>query len=190
MDLLVIIPLAVLAIIVLSLILGSFFTVRTAEVVVLTRFGKFLRVADARPRRDDGADLGAGDRADVVDREHVRRVGHRDDEAVVVPADRQRLVPAGQRRRDHPCRGGVDRVLVQVYVLEADLCGQGGHQVGLGDDPLFDEDATERLPRPLVLEERGVELLPGEQATRHEERTELIGVRHACLCYRLARRRD
>jgi regulator of protease activity HflC (stomatin/prohibitin superfamily) len=32
---------------VLSLILGSFFTVRTAEVAVLTRFGKFLRVAEA-----------------------------------------------------------------------------------------------------------------------------------------------
>jgi regulator of protease activity HflC (stomatin/prohibitin superfamily) len=47
MDLFVIIPLAVLAIIVLSLILGSFFTVSTAEVAVLTRFGKFLRVAEA-----------------------------------------------------------------------------------------------------------------------------------------------
>src|SRR6202051_4442146 len=46
MDLLVIIPLAIVAIIVLSLILGSFFTVRTAEVAVLTRFGKFLRVAE------------------------------------------------------------------------------------------------------------------------------------------------
>jgi len=34
------------AIIALSLILGSFFTVRTAEVAVITRFGKFLRVAD------------------------------------------------------------------------------------------------------------------------------------------------
>jgi regulator of protease activity HflC (stomatin/prohibitin superfamily) len=47
MDLLVLIPLAILAIVVLSLILGSFFTVRTAEVAVLTRFGKFLRVAEA-----------------------------------------------------------------------------------------------------------------------------------------------
>ncbi len=47
MDLLVLIPLAILAIIALSLILGSFFTVNTAEVAVLTRFGKFLRVAEA-----------------------------------------------------------------------------------------------------------------------------------------------
>ena len=47
MDVVLLILLAVLAIIVLSLILGSFFTVSTAEVAVLTRFGKFLRVAEA-----------------------------------------------------------------------------------------------------------------------------------------------
>ncbi len=35
-----------LAIIALAVILGSFFTVNTAEVAVVTRFGKFLRVAD------------------------------------------------------------------------------------------------------------------------------------------------
>jgi len=39
------IPLAIVAFIFLYLILGSFFTVRTAEVAVITRFGKFLRVA-------------------------------------------------------------------------------------------------------------------------------------------------
>jgi regulator of protease activity HflC (stomatin/prohibitin superfamily) len=47
MDVVLLILLAVVAIIVLSLILGSFFTVSTAEVAVLTRFGKFLRVAEA-----------------------------------------------------------------------------------------------------------------------------------------------
>lgn len=48
MDLVVIlILLAFLAIIALSLILGSFFTVSTAQVAVITRFGKFLRVAEA-----------------------------------------------------------------------------------------------------------------------------------------------
>jgi regulator of protease activity HflC (stomatin/prohibitin superfamily) len=38
--------LAVVAIIALTLILGSFFTVNTAQVAIITRFGKFLRVAD------------------------------------------------------------------------------------------------------------------------------------------------
>src|SRR6267142_1302747 len=47
MDILFMIILAIVAIIALSLILGSFFTVNTAQVAVITRFGKFLRVADA-----------------------------------------------------------------------------------------------------------------------------------------------
>jgi len=47
MDVVVLILLAILAIIALSFILGSFFTVSTAEVAILTRFGKFLRVAEA-----------------------------------------------------------------------------------------------------------------------------------------------
>ena len=45
MDQLYWVPLAIAALIVLYLVLGSFFTVRTAEVAVITRFGKFLRVA-------------------------------------------------------------------------------------------------------------------------------------------------
>jgi regulator of protease activity HflC (stomatin/prohibitin superfamily) len=46
MDAIVLVPLAVVALILLIIILSSFFTVRTAEVAVITRFGKFLRVAD------------------------------------------------------------------------------------------------------------------------------------------------
>ena len=46
MDVVFWILFAFVAVIALSLILGSFFTVRTAEVAVITRFGKFLRVAD------------------------------------------------------------------------------------------------------------------------------------------------
>ena len=47
MDMLLLIFLAVAALIVLITILGSFFTVNTAQVAIITRFGKFLRVADA-----------------------------------------------------------------------------------------------------------------------------------------------
>ena len=47
MDPLLLIPVAVLGFVLLILILSSFFTVRTAEVAVITRFGKFLRVAEA-----------------------------------------------------------------------------------------------------------------------------------------------
>ncbi len=47
MDVVLIIFLVAVGIITLTLILGSFFTVNTAQVAVITRFGKFLRVADA-----------------------------------------------------------------------------------------------------------------------------------------------
>ena len=47
MDLLVLIPLLILGFLVLITILGSFFTVSTSQVAVITRFGKFLRVAEA-----------------------------------------------------------------------------------------------------------------------------------------------
>ena len=47
MDFLFLIPVVIIGIIVLSLVLGSFFTVNTAQVAVITRFGKFLRVAEA-----------------------------------------------------------------------------------------------------------------------------------------------
>jgi regulator of protease activity HflC (stomatin/prohibitin superfamily) len=46
MDVMFSIPLAIAAVIVLYVILASFFTVRTAQVAVITRFGKFLRVAE------------------------------------------------------------------------------------------------------------------------------------------------
>ncbi len=38
---------AIVGILILGTILGSFFTVSTAQVAVITRFGKFLRVAEA-----------------------------------------------------------------------------------------------------------------------------------------------
>ena len=47
MDIVLIIFLGIVAIVVLTFILGSFFTVNTAQMAVITRFNKFLRVADA-----------------------------------------------------------------------------------------------------------------------------------------------
>jgi regulator of protease activity HflC (stomatin/prohibitin superfamily) len=46
MDALVLIPLAIGGLIFITLVLSSFFTVNTAELAIITRFGKFLRVAE------------------------------------------------------------------------------------------------------------------------------------------------
>lgn len=45
MDALVLIPLAIGGLIFITLVLSSFFTVNTAQLAIVTRFGKFLRVA-------------------------------------------------------------------------------------------------------------------------------------------------
>ncbi|MGD0868959.1 MAG: SPFH domain-containing protein [Bryobacteraceae bacterium] len=46
-NMLLIVPVGIATIVVLAAILGSFFTVNTAQVAIITRFGKFLRVAEA-----------------------------------------------------------------------------------------------------------------------------------------------
>jgi regulator of protease activity HflC (stomatin/prohibitin superfamily) len=46
MEQLYLVPLGILAVVALFVIFGSFFTVNTAQVAVITRFGKFLRVAE------------------------------------------------------------------------------------------------------------------------------------------------
>jgi regulator of protease activity HflC (stomatin/prohibitin superfamily) len=46
MDIVLVVLLAVVALVMLTFVLGSFFTVSTAQVAVVTRFGKFLRVAE------------------------------------------------------------------------------------------------------------------------------------------------
>src|SRR5579863_9828693 len=46
MQVLLSIPLIIAAIVLLYLLLASFFTVSTAEVAIITRFGKFLRIAE------------------------------------------------------------------------------------------------------------------------------------------------
>jgi regulator of protease activity HflC (stomatin/prohibitin superfamily) len=46
MDAAILIVFAIAALILLTLVLGSFFTVNTAQVAIVTRFGKFLRIAE------------------------------------------------------------------------------------------------------------------------------------------------
>ena len=46
-NVLALIPLGIVILMVVGVILGSFFTVNTAQVAIITRFGKFLRVAEA-----------------------------------------------------------------------------------------------------------------------------------------------
>jgi len=135
-------------------------------------------LVDLRRGRDDGAHLGAGDRADVVDRENVRRVGHRDDEAAVFPTDRDRLVPAGERLGDHRRDRRVDDPVVEVDELEADLTRERTNELGFGDRARLDEQPSERLPATRLLREGRVELRVGQQPLVDEQGAERCRVAH------------
>ena len=69
---------------------------------------------------------------DVVDREDVRRVGHRDEQrALVEERDRHRLVALGGRDRDEVRRGHVDLEDAEVEVVEAVALGDGARELVL-----------------------------------------------------------
>ncbi len=80
---------------------------------------------DVVRRRDRDADLVAGHDRDVVDREHVRRVGHRDQQrALVGERHRHRLVALGDGRADEVGGGHVHREDAEVEVVEPVALGQ------------------------------------------------------------------
>jgi hypothetical protein len=116
------------------------------------------RLDDLARGGDDGADLGAGEGADVVDCEDVRRVGHRDDELAVLPSDRDGLVAARERLGDDGGDGPVDGAVVQVDELEADLARERAHELGFGDRALFDEQPAEWFAGSGLLGDGRVEL--------------------------------
>ena len=118
--------------------------------------------------RDDRLHLASGDGPDVVEREHVRRVGHRDDELPVLPADRDGLVAAGDGLAHEAHGRRVDRGVGEVEVLEPDLLGEGADEVGLGDRAELDEDPAELLARPHLVVQGRVELGLGQEALAHQ----------------------
>jgi len=73
----------------------------------------------------DRMDVPTDDRPDVVHGHDVVRPGHGDDGSPILPADGERVVATrgllGQERR----RGSIQRVAVEVYVLETDLLREG-----------------------------------------------------------------
>ena len=81
-------------------------------------------------RGDRRADLVARHQRDVVDREDVRRVGHRHGErAVAAEGDGDRLVALGRGAREQVGRGHVDLEDVQVEVVEAVALGDGAREL-------------------------------------------------------------
>ena len=142
---------------------------------------------DLTGRRDDGTHLGTGERPDVVDREDVRRIGHRDDELAVLPADGDGLVPAGERLADERGDRTVDRSLVEIDELQADLARERAHELGFGDGALLDEQSPQGLSAARLLHDRRVELGLREESLVDQQRAEWRSVRQNCTASHSAR---
>jgi hypothetical protein len=97
---------------------------------------------DVRRRRDRRADLVAGHHGDVVDGEHVRGVGHRDEQrAFGGEGDRHGLVALDRGGRDELGGVGIDAVELKVEVVEAEALGDRAREVALADRAGRDEHA-------------------------------------------------
>jgi hypothetical protein len=97
------------------------------------------RVAEVAALGDNCANLHAGSGTNVVDGEHVARVDHGDHEVVASDADRKNFVTAAHRGRHESDCGAVYRVLEQLDIREARLCGASGCELRLRDNTLVEE---------------------------------------------------
>ena len=92
--------------------------------------------------------LEPGHHLDVVDGEHVRRVGHRDQQGLLVDvADRDRAGSGGRSDRDQVRRAHVDVVEVEVDVVEAVALGDRARELVGVDHALLDHQRLRRAAR-------------------------------------------
>ncbi len=116
-----------------------------AEVGVLEALEQLV---DVRHGRDRGPHLVAGHDRDVVDREHVGGVDHRDEQrAVAGERDGHGLVALDRGRRDELGRVGVDAVDREVEVVEAEALRDRAREVGLAQRAVAHQQA---LGQPAV----------------------------------------
>ena len=132
------------------------------------------RLLDVGGGRHHRLHVAVRDRADVVQRVHVRGVRHRDQELAVAFADRDRAVAARERVRQQHRGRRVDVVVGQVDELQPDLLGQGAHQVRLLDQPEIDQDATERLGGLAMLFERLLQLRRRDETLFDQDLSQLF----------------
>ena len=141
-----------------------------AAVVAVDRL---LQVGGGRHRGADRAQLGR--QADVVQRQHVGRVGQGDGEHVVGQGDRHRHVPHGDVAGQH--RQGLvgDRQAAEVDERQPELVGEGAGDLHLVGEAQLGDDLPEPAPpaRVLPLRPQGMlELVAREHAAVDQHLTE------------------
>ena len=134
-----------------------------ARVVLLDRVG------DRDLRRDDRLHRVAGHELDVVHREDVGRIRHRDRERAARAAQRNDLVLAGRLGRHQLDDGRVDLELGEVDRGDAVLLAEQRGNLLVLHEPHLDEVEAELAPVALLLRERLLQLLGGNQFLLEEE---------------------
>ena len=136
-----------------------------ARVVLLDRVG------DGDFRRDDRLDGVAGHELDVVHREDVGRVRHRDRERAAGTAQRDDLVLARGLGGNKLDDGEIDLELREVDGRNAVLLAEERGDLLVLDEPHLDEVVPELPPVGLLLRQRLLKLLRGDQFLLEKEFT-------------------
>ena len=118
---------------------------------------------------DDRDDLAVGDHLEVVEREHVGRVGDRDAQHAVLLLDRDRAVAARDLLGDALGDDLVDRRRVEVHERHAEPLGEDLGRVDRGDELELDQDLAEPAAGAALDVERLGELLVGDHPVLDEQ---------------------
>ena len=123
------------------------------------RVGALDRGEEVAGVGERGEDRLAGEHADVVEREHVVRVRHRDDDLAAPTFDRQRAVAARDLFGDHAREEHVGRVRLEVDERDAEVVGEGLRELEARDRADVDERFAEPLAGGALVVEGAVEVV-------------------------------
>ena len=147
--------------------------------------GAFQEPLDVRAPREEGDDLHpvADEGTEVIERDHVEGIRHRDGEP---PGGAVRRVLQGEADgheaprdglRDRLHRLGLDHRAPKIHALHSEGPADGVANDGLGDEPEPGEDVGEPAAGPRLLGERNPGLVLGDRAGLEEQGPERVEVR-------------
>ncbi len=134
-----------------------------AALVVLAAVDVVDDLEDALRRHQHRLHLGPELHAQIVERAHVERIGHRHHHHLALALDRQQAVLLGEADRDPRRQIGVDVVDLQLGAVgDPQLLPQRLQHLLLGDGARLDEDLAETSPFCLLRDERLLDHRGGE----------------------------
>ncbi len=127
------------------------------------------RLADRRFGSHHWLDVEASHELDVVHREDVRRISHRNRESGANPRERDDLIANGGLLRNQLDDGGVDLVELQVDGRDPVLTRKHRRDVVIAHQAQFYEAGTQAAAVLLLIVERLLQLIRGDQAVLNQD---------------------